>query len=104
MQLIIDGNALRPLIAEVVKETLRQIAEAPGGPERVAYSEPEMAAMLGWHRHVLRDERLKGRIGFSRGPAGRVLYRREDVLRYLAERAVAPKGQDEPQSAEGGGA
>jgi hypothetical protein len=85
--LTIDSEALRPLIAEVVRETVAVLdADRARLGERLAFSEPEAAALLGLQTHQLRDERLRGRIKASVGPGRRVLYSREDLLAYLAAR------------------
>lgn len=88
LSLQLPPDALRPLIAEVVAEVVRQLdaarAHVPDG--RLAYSESEAAALLGLHAHQLRDERRRGRIAASVGPGRKILYARQDLLDYLASR------------------
>lgn len=51
---------------------------------RLAYSEPESASLLGVQPHVLRDARLRGEIIATR-VGGRLAYTRDDLLSYLEE-------------------
>jgi hypothetical protein len=82
--LTIDFEALRPLITQVVEETLARVEAARATlPDRLAFSEPEAARLLGLAPHQLRDERLRGRISASRIVGRQVRYLREDLLRYL---------------------
>jgi hypothetical protein len=88
----IEPEALAPLICQVVTETVRALeadrARIPGN--RLAFSEVEAAGLLGLRVHQLRDIRLRGQIGFSRGPARRVMYQPSDLLDYLARGRTAP--------------
>jgi hypothetical protein len=91
VQLQLDADALRPLIAAVVTETLAAVDSARSAlPEKLAYSEAEAARLLSLHTHQLRDERLRGRIEASVGPGRKVLYTREQLLNYLASRKWQP--------------
>ena len=79
---------LRPLIADVVREVIAQLeADRASAPDKV-YSEPEAAAWLGVGPHVLRDERLRGRITASSIVGRRIRYQHSDLVRYLTERRV----------------
>ena len=91
--LSIDAETLRPLIAAVVAETLAalDVDRAKLG-DRLAYSEPEAARLLGLNTHQLRDERLRGRIAASAIVGKRIRYQRSDLLAYLSERRTAAKG------------
>lgn len=85
LSLNLDGEALRPLIAAVVAETMAAVQrdqETLG--DRLAYSEAEAAGLLGLNVHQLRDERLRGRIGASVIVGRRVRYTRADLTAYLA--------------------
>jgi hypothetical protein len=83
-----DPAALGPLIARIVQETVRQLErDRAAMPEKV-YSEPEAAAWLGVGPHVLRDERLRGRITASIIVGRRIRYQHSDLVRYLTERRV----------------
>ena len=88
MKLVIDEADLLPVIQRTVAETLRQMesdrAKLNG---RLAYPEPEAAALLGVRSHVLRDARLRGEIRGSK-VGKRVLYERDELLRFLAGRRV----------------
>lgn len=87
MKLSLDPNELRPLIAEVVAEVLQAVRQSE---ERLAYREAEAASLLGLNHHQLRDLRLRGEIEASRGPGGRILYRREDIEKYLLRNRYSP--------------
>jgi hypothetical protein len=85
--LSIDPAALAPLVKQIVEATLAAAAEAGGQlPDRIAFGESEAARMLGLRAHQLRDERLRGRSAASVGPGRRILYSRQDLVNYLAER------------------
>lgn len=76
---------LNPLVANVVIETLARLEadEAKLG-DRLAYPEPEAAALLGVAPHVLRDARRRGEI-HARLCGKRYLYPRAELLRYLSD-------------------
>lgn len=88
LSLSLEPDSLRALVREVVREVVEQLgrdrAALPGG--RLAWSEPEAAALLSLRPHQLRDERLRGRLQASVGPGRKVLYSREDLLGYLSAR------------------
>jgi hypothetical protein len=90
VSLAIDAQALRPLIAEVLAALESERSRLPG--DRLAFSEAEAARMLGLHVHQLRDARLRHEIEASVGPGKKILYRREDLLAYLASRRWAVNG------------
>jgi hypothetical protein len=84
VSLAVDLEALRPLIAAVVAETIAALeADRAKLGDRLAYSESEAARMLGLNTHQLRDERLRGRIGASKIVGGRIAYTRDDLINYL---------------------
>jgi Helix-turn-helix domain len=84
-RLEIDAEALRPLIAQIVAEVLGQLGTSGQGDDRIALLEPDAARLLSLQPHQLRDLRLAGKIKATKGPRGRALYRREDLLAYLAK-------------------
>jgi hypothetical protein len=88
LALPVDSAALQPLIAAVVEATLARIdaARAALPDDRLAFGEAEAARLLSLHQHQLRDARLAGEITASVGPGRKILYSREDLLRYLASR------------------
>jgi hypothetical protein len=91
MELRLDGDALKPLIAEVVRETLAALeADRARLGDRLAYSEAEAAALLGLHAHQLRDLRLSGKLAASKIVGARVAYTRQDLADYLAACRVDP--------------
>jgi hypothetical protein len=74
---MIDQNALRKFVAEVVEETVSD--------GRVAYTEREAAALMGVKWYTLRDCRRRGEIeGCRVGSA--VVYTKKDLLRFLEHR------------------
>ena len=85
MKLSFDEADLRPVIQQIVAATLVQIQsdEAKLG-DRLAYTEPQAAAILGIRPHVLRDARLRGEISGSR-VGKRILYERDELLRFLRQ-------------------
>lgn len=87
MQFSMDPADLRPIVQSVVVEVLAEIAKHPVSPERLAYCEPEAAAMLGLKSHQLRDARLRGEITATRVGA-RIGYTREELLAYLARQRM----------------
>jgi hypothetical protein len=86
----LDAEALKPLVRTVAVELLAELrrAEAAVPADRLCYSEPEAARLLGLEPHQLRDERLRGRIIASKVVGSRIRYQRSDLLGYLAERRV----------------
>jgi hypothetical protein len=85
MKLSFDEADLRPVIQQIVASTLIQIQsdEAKLG-DRLAYTEPQAAAILSIKPHVLRDARLRGEISGSR-VGKRILYERDELLRFLRQ-------------------
>jgi hypothetical protein len=96
LNITLDPDALRPLVQTVVEEVLSQLEQARAAlpADRLAFSEPEAAALLGLRPHQLRDERLRHRIAASTGPGQKILYTRDDLLAYLASRRWRPDGDD----------
>jgi hypothetical protein len=87
VRLSIDAEALRPLVRAVVAEVLAQVEGARASlPDRLAFSEPEAARLLGLAPHQLRDERQRGRITASQVVGRRIRYTRADLEQYLAAR------------------
>jgi hypothetical protein len=87
MPFALDVEALKPLIAEVVAQTMTAVRESEAAlPDKLAFSEPEAARLLGLEPHQLRDERLRGRIKASQIVGKRIRYCRADLLDYLAQR------------------
>jgi hypothetical protein len=87
LSLTLDAAALQPLIAAVVQDTLARLeAERARLNGKLAYGEPEAAALLSLEPHQLRDERRRGRITASVGPGRKILYLREDLMQYLLTR------------------
>jgi hypothetical protein len=90
----IDPESLRPLIEQVVEATVARLEEARATVgDRLAYSEPEAARLLGLAPHQLRDERLRGRIKASAIVGRRIRYMRGDLMDYLLSRRWSKDGQ-----------
>ena len=87
MKILLDPADLRPLVEAVVSEVLQRLEadRAKTPDDRLAYSEPEAAALLGLQPYQLRDCRRRGEIVGCR-VGKRVLYSIEEV-RGLLERA-----------------
>jgi hypothetical protein len=80
-----DPAAFEPLIEQVVERMLARVQAGENQLNgKLAYSEPEAAALLSLAPHQLRDARLRGEINASRGPKGKILYGKTDLLTYLA--------------------
>ena len=86
MHVKLDESDLRSVIETVVAETLKRVqADRAKLNGRLAYREPEAAALLGVAPHVLRDARRRGKIQGTR--IGRyIIYSRESLLEFLAAR------------------
>jgi hypothetical protein len=82
LTLLLDDEALRPLVRLVVAEVVEHLAERGVGGDRLAYSEKEAAAVLGLSRWQLRAERAAGKVAFCRVNKN-VYYRRADLVGYL---------------------
>jgi hypothetical protein len=94
INLQVDPEALAPLVERIVTEAMTRLeADRARVGEKLCYSEPEAAALLGLEPHCLRDERRRGRIGASVGPGRRILYTRADLLAYLAARRWQPSAE-----------
>src|SRR5262245_42476289 len=100
LSLNFEPEALEPLIRHVVEETLARLEAERGKLDgRLAYSEPEAAALLGLQAHQLRDERRRSRIAASTIVGKWVRYLHEDLVRHLmagrgaARRSPAVRGK-----------
>ncbi len=88
--LSIPTEALTPLIAAVVEQTLARLESARSAVgERIAFSEPEAAPLIGLNPHQLRDQRRRGKIAASAIVGKRVRYMREDLVNYLLARRTS---------------
>lgn len=90
MNIDIDAKFLRPLIQAVVQETLAANAAVSAKLDgRLAFTEPEAAALLGVRSHVLRDARLRGKIEAST-VGKRIVYTRQQLQDYLDRQRWEP--------------
>lgn len=81
-----DPCELHPVIQATVAEVLAQLeADEARLGDRLAYPEPEAAALLGVAPHVLRDCRRREELSATLC-GKRFLYERAELLRFLRER------------------
>jgi hypothetical protein len=88
MKLQFDDDDLEPLVVKIVAKVLAQREaddERFGG--RLAFTEPEAAALIGVKAHVLRDCRLRGELVASK-VGKRVMYSRDTLLKFLAANRI----------------
>ena len=87
MKFSFDADDIRPLVAEIVAETLQQI-DADGAVlgDRLAIPEAEAARLLSMRDHQLSDERLDSRITASVTRGGKIVFAKSDLQQYLATR------------------
>lgn len=90
MKVIWDLDDLRPIVQQVATETLRQFESFDVHGDRIAYTEPEAAAMLGVAPHVLRDCRRRGELTASRC-GSRNMYERSELLAFLERQRDEPR-------------
>jgi hypothetical protein len=83
MQINLDDADLEPLVTRVVAKVLaKREADGVKFGGRLAFTEPEAAALIGVRPHVLRDCRLRGEIeGAKIGK--RIMYSREQLLALM---------------------
>jgi hypothetical protein len=94
IELSVEPDQLRQLIGEAVRTYIEQMGA--GGFQsdgRIAFTEAEAAEKLGLAEHVLRDERLRGKIHAAQIVKGRIRYTRQDLEAYLEGRPYIPTGQ-----------
>jgi len=91
MKINFDADDMRPLIAAVVQEVLaqRQADQSRLGDDRLTYTEPEAAALIGVAPHVLRDCRQRGEVRAVR-IGKRFCYNRAEILRFIG---LAPEAK-----------
>jgi len=88
-----DPEVFKPLIEQAVEAAMTRLEEARATvADRLCYSEPEAAAMLGLEPHQLRDERLRGRIKASSIVCRRIRYTPADLMEYLMSRRWSKDG------------
>lgn len=87
MNFSVAESELRPLVVAIVAEVLATIERDPSPGNRLAYSEPEAAGLLGVKPHVLRDARIRGEITPTKC-GGRLAYEREELQAYLTRNRI----------------
>src|SRR5262249_9196604 len=92
ISLQLDAEALRPVIEQVVEEVLERLhaAQSQVGNE-LCYSEEAAARPLRVGTHLLRDERLRGKIRASQIVGRRIRYTHDDLVTYLMSRRQEPR-------------
>ncbi len=77
---------LQPLVEQIINATLAQLqTDQAALGDKLAFTEPEAAALLSLKPHQLRDARLRGEITGCR-VGKRILYERDELLRFLRRR------------------
>lgn len=80
-----DLDDLRPLIEQVIQQTLAAVESSHAKlGDRLGFTEPEAASVIGVAPHVLRDCRLRGEIT-ARLVGKKYVYSREVLVRFLCE-------------------
>ncbi len=83
MEITFNDTDLEPLVTRVVAKVLAQReANDTRFGNRLAYTEPEAAALIGVRPHILRDCRLRGEIEASK-IGKRIMYSREQLLALM---------------------
>ena len=83
MKIQFDREELRPLVQLAVAEALdRMEAERVKLSGRLAYTEPEAAALLGVKPYVLRDCRRRGEL-LGAKVGSKIVYTRDDLVEFL---------------------
>ncbi len=81
-----DIHDLAPIIETVVDRVLERIAaDSERLGDRLAFSEPESADLLGLPRHVLRDMRLRGQIS-AKKCGKQFRYSRQTLVDFLNDK------------------
>ena len=90
VNLSVNPDTLKPVIAAVVEEVLARVEQdrqaLPG--HKLCFGEAEAAAMLGLLPHVLRDERRRRSHPGQPIVGRRVVYTRDNLLDYLHGRRI----------------
>jgi len=78
-----DTDELRPLVQLAVAEALERMEEERAKlAGRLAYTEPEAAALLGVKPYVLRDCRRRGELDGAK-VGSKIVYTRAELLGFL---------------------
>ncbi len=94
ISLALDLEALRPLIRQIVEETVGQLEAARAALPEQTFSEEEAARWLGVESWVLRDERRRGRIQASQIVGRRIRYLKSDLIAYMRGRRWTGNGSN----------
>lgn len=91
-----DIHDLKPLIAEAVRDVLKELAGTPLTSGQLAFNEAQAAELIGLKKHQLRDARLRGQIRALRPPGTKnYLYTRGALLEFVegGGNEIARKGR-----------
>jgi hypothetical protein len=78
-----DRDTLQPLVEMAVAEAMERMeAERAKLNGRLAFTEPEAAALVAVRPHVLRDCRRRGELQGSK-VGSRIVYTRADLIEFL---------------------
>jgi hypothetical protein len=78
-----DNETLRPIVRAAVSEAMEQIAvDRAKFSGRLAFTEPEAAALLGVKPYVLRDCRRRGELQGAK-VGSKIVYTRDDLVEFL---------------------
>jgi len=79
-----DVADLKPIIAEVVGQVLRELAGSPLCSQQIGFTEAQAAALIGLPKHQLRDARVRGDIKATVRPGMKqVMYSRRALLAFV---------------------
>lgn len=95
MQISLNADDIRPIVRTILAEMATENKDDLG-----YLSEADAAVLLGVKRHVLRDLRRRGLIGYSQIVGRRIRYKRSDLLGYLERCHVSGRGPETPQATE----
>ena len=87
-----SGYLLKPIKREILRETLSRVGNVNKVQRakfngKLAYHEPEAAALIGITSHALRDARLRGEVQASRAGA-RIVYEKTELLNFLERNRI----------------
>lgn len=86
MQVNFDQSDLRLLVEQVIDAVLAELeTDEQRLGSKLAFTEPEAAALLSLKPHQLRDCRLRGELSGSK-VGKRILYERRELLEFLRRR------------------
>ena len=89
MNVQFSADDLRPIVQVAVAEALERLqAEQARLNGRLAYTQPEAAALVGVRANTLRDARLRGELAGSM-VGNKIVYTREELVAFLRRQEVS---------------